>query len=1374
MFRKLFITLIFLFVFVTFVYYFSGLNFLKLNDSFKEILIEKVQSVVNSDFSVDKLNIRLGSIELNDVKLVFQDAPYEIDVTELRLGYSLPSLLKGKFDLEKAAEEITIYKPKFILHHDPAPQNHADVDLSLKLSDNAEQVYRSIIKNYDFIKKITVSDGTIIIRDAVSQKDIQVAQKINGWVYTDSKGQAWVRMAGHLFESDAYNMVMYGQLDLRRGGIDYMNVDLHDYQIGNEIPFLPDYFEVLYGSVDGHLTVTERIEPTRGFNIVGSLNLKNGGLKLARENLYFEDINLKAEVKDWNLEIKSASQTINGSPTILTGKIKNILDPEFDLRLTSDKLYVHKFLSQFAPQKHFPFTGATSLDLFITETVQNPKIHGSLRTDSLQFFDRTLKDLEIDLNFNNYVLNFPKVISSQNDATLSGHGQIDFHSPEKLTDFKVNVVGTFTNEFRSLGFDAADRCVGNSEISIFGPLLNAVSTGDFNLYFTKEGNPSLEMNGSFKYSLGRFQLNTSSTNAAFQARVSIDSVFTHPFYNIDVRNFEKLFSLMNDPKYEFLNKHYALNLSGDGYKKNLHLTVVGFNSSNEDKLFKIETQNQFNRKEILGKITLLPNDKQIPGSFVLSWNRNKTKLTKFKLGDWVDGSFDGTTNNGSATAGGGSINISGLPVPILLHLLCRDYRKYEGALYGQIEIDREDSEPSVLGRLWLMEGFLGQLGPMTGELAFKSQNNTFTFKKIKLENSESLDVNAEGSYDYQSKYLNLKIKGTHVPVADVLNLFTDTRNVAKGDATVQISLKGRFPKVPLYGHLVVQDAKILMLGFDEAVLDFGDEHNWSGAYFSSDELYFSNTTLKKNDEFVLQGDAHLPFKGERDLNVRLSGDGNFLAILPDLANVFRESQSIGHLDLHLGGHYEQPDFTGSTLSFKKGTLYLSSVAKKIENMQGELAVLQDDYFLDIRKLSGTIHGEPISISNSLATIDSSADSLNPIVYDPLHIAGDDLNLGLLTVHTSDKGVLLNIPGLMEGGELGWYAFEGKTPKEDFHIAGPWLQPVVRGTIKIHNANLTYPFDESTGEADPIVRNILDNINWDVVAVSDNDTRYVKQFPTGIYVNMEVDKDASHLDFSGSLKDSTFEIYGTVESQRGEIEYFDLNFRVERVGAEFNRSSLYPIVYGRAWTVVRDSTNVPSDVYLTLYTVDDISRQEVDRGPWDRIHVKLSSEYPGFEETQADLMASLGYSSDNIDEQARKAVGHSTDNLLFRPIMRPIERQLERKLQLDVVRFSYSIAQNFLDSSFNNEQLSSSLELLRSSRLILGKYLTEDLYLIYTGELKAGIDYQFQEKGVGLQHIVGLEYRLNPRWLLQMEYDYNTLLETHKDDKKVWLRHSFPF
>jgi hypothetical protein len=208
-------------------------------------------------------------------------------------------------------------------------------------------------------------------------------------------------------------------------------------------------------------------------------------------------------------------------------------------------------------------------------------------------------------------------------------------------------------------------------------------------------------------------------------------------------------------------------------------------------------------------------------------------------------------------------------------------------------------------------------------------------------------------------------------------------------------------------------------------------------------------------------------------------------------------------------------------------------------------------------------------------------------------------------------------------------------------------------------------------------------------------------------------------------------------------------------------------------VVRDTANVPYDIYLDLYTFDELTNQEVSKGRWNRLNIKLSSEHPNYQETQGDLMAVLGYSSSTMEEQAKNAVAYSTDRLIFRPIMRPLERELERVLGLDVVRFSYALTRNLFDANFSNEQLRSSLELLKSSRLLLGKYLTDDIYILYTGELKTGPDYQFQDKGIGLQHILGLEYRVSPHWLFQVEYDYNTLFDKRRDDKKIWLRHSFP-
>jgi len=96
------------------------------------------------------------------------------------------------------------------------------------------------------------------------------------------------------------------------------------------------------------------------------------------------------------------------------------------------------------------------------------------------------------------------------------------------------------------------------------------------------------------------------------------------------------------------------------------------------------------------------------------------------------------------------------------------------------------------------------------------------------------------------------------------------------------------------------------------------------------------------------------------------------------------------------------------------------------------------------------------------------------------------------------------------------------------------------------------------------------------------------------------------------------------------------------------------------------------------------------------------------------------------------------------------------------------------SEERNDLIESNLFLLRSTKLMIGKYLADQIFLMYSGQLEAGMDIRYQHEGFGLSHKVGLEYRINPSLLLQMEYDYNSLMLMKRDDKRILLRHSFPF
>lgn len=1350
-----------------------GWERLHLEETLKSYLVQRLQSAVGEQCRIDKVHLGLGSVHLRGVELAFRDAPYNLWIEDLRLGYSFKSLFKNGFDLQSVSETITLYKPRFTFYHHSDSTRLVGANLGIQLNDSttidAQTFYRGLLREYDFIERLTVSDGEIVLKDTTQQRDIQIAHKVSGWAYADRQHRVWFRLAGHVFESADYNMVLYGQLDVGRGGFDFLNVDLHNYRIDRDLPFfMPEYFESFSGVLNGHVEVKERRTPDRGFEVRGTVHLKDGQIKIAREHLFFEDIAIEADLNDWNLEINKASLLVNGSPMELDGQIRDLADPEFDLRLVSDKLRIAPFLKRFLPDKKLPFRGVAKVDVQISQSLAQPRVVGRVQVDNLGIFDQRITDFTADLGFENARLEFGRISGRLSEAEIRGAGSLSFETQERLVDFEVTARGDLTHELQNRGLTAAERCTGLLELDVYGPVTSPTGLGRYELHLVRHVDEQFDVVGNFTYNNGRFSLSGSSVNREFKLMVVAEDVFEKPRLKLEATNFENGFLFVDGAVFEFLRDKYHMNLAAEAEGDRLRIQLNGYRQSDYEHLFQIGAGRATEGAPLSGEVLLFPNTPRAQrGGFDLAVQEAGLTLRNLELGDWMSG---GVSFSRQYVPTGGKLMISGADFSSLLHLLGDRSPDFRGKLYGRVTFDQVDGQRQHAGELWLLEGFWGDVGPLEGEALISLDPRHFVVKKLSVDRLEKPFLRAEGHYDLATREVDATVAGYEVSVKDVLRIAADADDVATGEALVQVRLKGKLPRVPVFGDVRVRDASLLMFHFDEVVFDFGDVAQGTGSYISGDALRVGRAVLRKGNEFAVAGSAFLPFKDSQELDVRLSGEGNFLSLLSDIDPFFQTSESRGELDLRIADWYERPTFVGSRLRFRDGYLKLADVAREVKNFRGDLAVQEEDYFLNIREFAGSVAGRWFSITNTRALA-----GLSPKASEPLRVAGEDLNLGALMLETHPRGVPVNIPGLMDDGELGYYSLHGRTDFEKFFVAGPWERPRVRGLVRIRDANIMFPFDEGTEQGHPLVRNILNNLDWDLEAISAKDTRYVKQFPTAVYVNMEVDEANSRLEFTGALKDSTFRINGRVESTRGTFEYFDLSFRVEKFGAEFNKSSLYPIVYGRAWTVVRDTSNTPSDVYLTLYTVDDVTNEEVKKGRWDRIQIKLSSEYPHYAETQTQLMATLGFSSENMDERAIKAVGYSTDRMLFRPLMRPIERQLERKLGLDVVRFSYAITRNFLDSNFNNEQLSSSLGFLRSSKVTLGKYLTSDLYLLYTGQLAAGIDYQFQdEAGVGLRHFVGLEYRLNPRWLLQFEYDYNTLLETHKEDKKVWLRHSFHF
>jgi hypothetical protein len=382
---------------------------------------------------------------------------------------------------------------------------------------------------------------------------------------------------------------------------------------------------------------------------------------------------------------------------------------------------------------------------------------------------------------------------------------------------------------------------------------------------------------------------------------------------------------------------------------------------------------------------------------------------------------------------------------------------------------------------------------------------------------------------------------------------------------------------------------------------------------------------------------------------------------------------------------------------------------------------------------------------------------------------------------------------MVDGESGSLSLSGKTEVEKFYLAGPIEDPYAWGEIVLTDSRITFPFPPAESEPSNAIM-FLRNIYWDVVVKAGKDLQYTRQIP-GFFgeVNTELNIDPSSegLIFKGVIEKDTFYPEGKLISSRGRIDYLDLNFRVEDFGFVFNKGN-EPEVYGRATTTVRDSIGaVPKTIYLELYAVDEATGLETRRARWEDFRFRLVSADPTIGESQEQVLAYLGYSVGNVEEKAKKVGGAVTDNYLIRPLLRPIERGIEKYLGIDFVRFNARIAENLFSAGTQNKSQKNLYNqyynisnmpyawLIQSSEFTVGKYLTQNLYLTYTGQIVALAHEQQSE--FSLNHSLGLEYRFLKNLLFEFEYDREMLqlyqiydAKSYQEDFKVRFRYSFSF
>ena len=1346
---------------------------------------ERLQNIVKAQLETafgrnahfDGITLGFGVVHLRSVQITPSRSDFRLLVEELSVGFNVFHLLTNGFKPERAATKIVLTRPRLEIHRG-REKPVASVSLvspqPATSAAHTSQAQSAASNDYSFIDNVTISNGQIVLIDSLSNVSSLIADGVSGWLETQGDGKAVAKLAGHLFSSETFDLVVEAGLNFKRGAVSYVQANLRDHRIGSQLPFiLPENIKILNGVLNGNLRISAHPASESGYDIAGRFYVRDASVEALGGRAHFSDIDMDINVAEWNFRIMKATQRFNGSPMAFDGSIDNITHPRFDLNIRSDSLSLKHMMALLDKPAEQKMDGVIRLRATIKDSLKNLLISGEASASVLKFGKIRATAVRSRFTLADSVLRLQDVTGKINEIQCRAFGNLKVYEPGMSLDLDLLAEGNTAPMMDSLSLPFADN-ITTLAAHAGGSITNPRGDGSFEMAPQAGASPDISVRGSFTYFDQSLQIEAATAQSDSIMHLAVRSSGGQKFFSMRGHGLERLLFVLKQSRLAEQMKEFRIDASAEGALDNLNLLLSITDRAHASPLVQVVAAlNGGNGSyQSSGYVRAFPGAfNEFTVRYAGAYRDSTIFIDKMDSERWLSGTMQLALGDDKKLRG--KLSISGAELSRLAEGIERQTPKYAGRLFADLKLGGSLRAPNVTGNLWMVEGLMHGVGTFTAEADIKVNRAGIQLSPLIVQKDGVHYLRAVGGYDFSSRKIDLQASAKNIDAREFLVAVANVDNVMTGRSSFDVHISGTGPRFPLYGSIELRAGTLMWFSYDRLLLDFGDgDGSGNGAYISSQEINTPLVVYEKENAYRLKGNARIPLTNTDSLRVALVGDGNFLSIIRDFTDYFEEPRSSGHLALRMGGIYKDLKLHNTSLQFTDGFMRLGNIAHALTDISGDFYLDSRGEFIEIQQLSGKIGDATLTVHNQEAPV---APKHNLKL--PFRLFDSDLSLGTLIINSSHSGLLVHVPGLMERGETGRFAFGGRDKEAGFLIAGPWAHPKFRGELALEGVNFMFPFDESAGEGDTLMTEILWNIDYDVRVVSRKDNRYVQKVPSpldNVYVNIGIDDNVSALEFTGILSDSSFRTHGKGESTRGNIEYLDLNFRVEKFTINFEKNDIWPTINGRAWTVYTDSTNFPQNIYLTPHTRNDETGEEFSGGRWDNVYFKLSSDNPNFGESQAQILAALGYSLETAGARATEAVGTATDNRLLRPLFRPVERQLKRSLGLDIVRLSSRLTRNFIEYNLGSSTFDTRAALWRDTKLTLGKYINDDLYFLYNGQIEAGLDYRYHQRGYGLRHIFGLEYRVNPTLLFQFEYDINTLLLRNNVDQKLWLRHSFVF
>lgn len=722
--------------------------------------------------------------------------------------------------------------------------------------------------------------------------------------------------------------------------------------------------------------------------------------------------------------------------------------------------------------------------------------------------------------------------------------------------------------------------------------------------------------------------------------------------------------------------------------------------------------------------------------------------------------------------------------------------KLDGTLSGHAELRGKLSNPEWQASFVLVDGSILNI---PGYWVNADGHGTFAelyLDRLELGRNVSKIFDATGWADFEAGLISMNAIATEARAEDFVAALTGQTKLLSGEIAGSLKVSGLLKSPSMQLEFSAKRGELLNeIWFDtlsaRAEL-FSDTVN--GQAIQIPDFYFG-----KANTYEFTGDLFSDLKRGGKFAAHLDGRGDFIDILDQIDRTAIGYGSTSALSVDFGGTTDAPKFLGAELAVEHGRFSYTDATPEPMDVSMRITVAPP----------GQVDSGYIRVKTGASTLAlrfvPEAEARERYGLEPLIIPKPRLNLGVLEFRTGPEGIPVTLPGFMKKD---WTTVltTGAGAKRPLCISahGP-SRLLISADVDMRDGRLTFPFlSLGPGVMRPVARWLFQRLyeaRWDLAmsvgAGNHYDVELTNLKDSDIFAPLRgspvlstladyfdhlsidalVEPTDDSLLIAGVIDSSTFYLYGSLATRRGRVEYLDQTFQIDYAFSDFDGTNIMPILEGRSYTFGVDSVGRRVPVYLTMYQVDPETQTRNSRGRLDQIVFMLEGAGG---ETSEKALEYLGYKPADVTGKAEQLVATTVARVIGRQWIDPIERKLERWTWLDEIAISpgggkrTSLSRQYLQNTIRQDSLSELgvVRFFTGSQLSVGKYLTNEVFLSYTGELaesQAGI-----EGGrIGLVHFWNLEYRMepiSPDLVLDLGVEYDEA--ERRRDESVSLKYSF--